>query len=98
MASSQLRNALEFKKMVKKLSELLPGTGGIIRNIIGNTRIAQRLMSLAFLPGQSVEVSRLAPLGDPIMIKLGDSVLSLRKREASYVLVECANETDQADS
>ncbi len=77
--------------MIKKLSELSPGDGGTILRMDGNGAIAQRLMCLAVLPGRQIRVVRFAPLGDPMMIEMGDTVLSLRKREAEHLLIECSD-------
>ncbi|MBS3969557.1 MAG: ferrous iron transport protein A, partial [Clostridia bacterium] len=38
-------------------------------------------------PGTSVKVEKIAPLGDPIEIKVRGYLLSLRKKEASQILV-----------
>lgn len=42
----------------------------------------QRLMMLGLTPGTSFSVVRVAPLGDPIEIKLRGFSLSLRREEA----------------
>jgi Fe2+ transport system protein FeoA len=42
-------------------------------------------MELGVLEGEEVEVVAYAPLGDPIEIRLGDSRLSLRRREAAGI-------------
>jgi ferrous iron transport protein A len=47
----------------------------------------QRLLEMGLTIGAQFEVVRFAPLGDPIDIKLRGYHLSLRKNEASGVLV-----------
>lgn len=47
----------------------------------------QRLMEMGLFEGEEIEVIALAPLGDPIEIRLGDSRLSLRRGEAARVHV-----------
>lgn len=52
--------------------------------------IAQRLMALGLLPGVEVTVTRRAPLGDPIAIRLHGYELSLRCAEAGLIGVALA--------
>ena len=39
------------------------------------------------LPGSEIRVIRLAPLGDPIEISVGSSLLSLRREQADLITV-----------
>ena len=48
----------------------------------------QRLISLGILPGTEFVVSCIAPLGDPVEIKVRGFSLSLRKGEASIIQIE----------
>jgi Fe2+ transport system protein FeoA len=50
------------------------------------------LIDMGMAPGAVVGVERVAPLGDPIDIKLRGYHLSLRKDEASLVSVEFMEE------
>jgi ferrous iron transport protein A len=47
-----------------------------------------RLLDLGFTPGETVTVTHLAPLGDPLVIRVRGALLALRKREASWIFVE----------
>jgi ferrous iron transport protein A len=47
-----------------------------------------KLMEMGCLPGEEVRVERIAPLGDPIAINVAGYVLSLRKREASTIILQ----------
>ena len=46
-----------------------------------------RLLEMGLLPGTAVEVVRLAPLGDPMDLRVRGFHLSVRKQEAAHVLV-----------
>ena len=48
---------------------------------------AGRLAALGFLPGSTIRVARVAPLGDPISIEMGGQEISLRRTEAHLVEV-----------
>lgn len=50
--------------------------------------LKSRLYALGVLPGSQLKVLRLAPLGDPIQVRVGGSYLSIRKAEASTIAVE----------
>ena len=47
--------------------------------------VRQRLLDMGFIPNSEVEVIRVAPLGDPIEVKIGDSRVTLRKSEADQI-------------
>ncbi len=48
----------------------------------------KRLLAMGLTPGTQFLVTRFAPLGDPIEIKIRGFSLSLRKNEASVLLIE----------
>ncbi len=49
--------------------------------------VRQRLLDMGFIPNAEVEVLRVATLGDPIEVKVGDSFITLRKHEADQIEV-----------
>jgi ferrous iron transport protein A len=52
--------------------------------------LKRRLMDMGVLVGEEVRVEKVAPLGDPIEVKVKNYNLSLRKREAEGISVEAA--------
>ncbi|MFK4754569.1 MULTISPECIES: FeoA family protein [Oceanospirillaceae] len=48
----------------------------------------RKLLALGVVPGAEIEIRRVAPLGDPIQIQLRGTSVSLRKQEATILLVE----------
>lgn len=70
------------------LSQLRPGARALILSISGEPDLVQRLSEFGLFEGEEVEVLALAPLGDPIEIRLGNTRLSLRKSEAAGVSVQ----------
>jgi ferrous iron transport protein A len=69
------------------LDKLCPGQRGRISALAGSDALVQRLMEMGLFEGEEIEVVALAPLGDPLEIRLGDSRLSLRRGEAARVQV-----------
>ena len=50
--------------------------------------IRSRLYALGIIPGSALEVLRMAPLGDPMQVKVGGSYISIRRNEAEIITVE----------
>ncbi|MBS3964352.1 MAG: ferrous iron transport protein A [Methylomonas sp.] len=48
----------------------------------------KKLLAMGLTPGTEFTVTRFAPMGDPVEIKLRGFSLSLRKNEASVLLIE----------
>jgi ferrous iron transport protein A len=69
------------------LSELVPGEMGIVKEFT-DLEMSVKLMEMGCLPGEEVTVSRIAPLGDPIAINVSGYQLSLRKFEASTIILQ----------
>lgn len=73
---------------LKVLSELKKGEKGRVVKIGGSGSIHRRLLDMGLVPGSDIEMQRVAPLGDPIEIKVKGYNLSLRKEEAASIQVE----------
>ena len=73
---------------VKLLNELKRGEKGKIIKIGGKGSVHRRLLDMGLVSGSEVEMQRVAPLGDPIEIKVKGYNLSLRKEEAASIQVE----------
>jgi ferrous iron transport protein A len=73
---------------VKPLSELAPPEKGRIVRVGGKGEIRRRLLDMGVVAGAVVEVERVAPLGDPVQIKVKGYDLALRKEEAENIQVE----------
>ena len=72
------------------LSELKIGARG---RIVGfeNSDLELKLMEMGCLPGETIVVEQVAPLGGPMNIRVAGYLLSLRKDEAVHVKVEKLN-------
>ncbi len=53
-----------------------------------NRDFQSRLYALGLFPGAMVDVLHVAPFGDPLQVKVGQTLISIRKKEADLVLVE----------
>lgn len=72
---------------MKKLSDIPTGITVVIREIQKDDFFL-KLMEMGFIPGETVRVEQVAPLGDPISVYVAGYNLSLRLNEAESVLVE----------
>ena len=65
---------------------------GEIISIRGSGAIHRRLLDMGLVRGSAVEVERIAPLGDPIEVKIKGYHLSLRKSEAENIMVKAVSQ------
>lgn len=75
--------------MEKTLADFMVGEVG---QVLGFTKGAhgyrQKLLAMGLIKGTEFRVARVAPMGDPVEIKVRDFSLSLRKDEAKTLRVE----------
>lgn len=70
------------------LDQLTTGESGVVVAIHGKGAVKRRLMDMGVTKNVCVTVRKLAPLGDPLEITLRGYELTLRKEEASLILVQ----------
>ena len=74
---------------MRNLTHLKIHEKGIIKGFT-DEGLSVKLMEMGCLPGTEVSLELIAPLGDPIAIDVAGYQLSLRKQEASSILIEDA--------
>lgn len=77
--------------METTISSLQPGQSAIVKNLRSHGQLRQRLFDMGLTPNTKIRMVRLAPLGDPMEIRLRGYSLSLRKAEGDEVVVEIIN-------
>ena len=75
-----------MEAVICNLSELKPGQIGVIESF-KDYELSLKLLEMGCIPGETVEVIRIAPFGDPLAISVSGYVLVLRKDEAETVVV-----------
>ncbi len=73
---------------VTYLSELKPKVKGEIKKIENCGNLKRKLLDMGVIPGSLFEIIKVAPLGDPVDVKIKGYHLSLRKEEAQKIIVE----------
>ncbi len=71
---------------IQYLSDLKLGQKGIIESFT-DYELSLKLLEMGCIPGEIIEVIRIAPFGDPIAISISGYILSLRIDEATTVRV-----------
>ena len=76
--------------MIKKLNELKSGESGTLVSYgsEGDLELKRHLLGMGFVKGADVEVEKVAPLGDPMQIKVKGYSVCLRKEEARNIEIE----------
>ncbi len=72
---------------VTPLASLIPGQAGVISELHGDDSLRVRLMEMGLIRGETVQVLKYAPLGDPVELDIAGYHLSIRKRDAERILV-----------
>ena len=67
--------------------DLKLGEKAIINKIFGDNKLNKRLSALGLIQGTEVELKRIAPLGDPIVINLRGFDLAIRKKDAKNIML-----------
>ena len=69
------------------LCDLNLGEKAIIKSISGDDKLAKRLLALGCIEGTEIELKRVAPLGDPIIVSLRGFDLAIRKSDAKNIFL-----------
>jgi ferrous iron transport protein A len=75
--------------MKATLQDMAVGESGTVSGYVkGTSAYREKLLAMGLTKGTSFTVERIAPMGDPVEIQVRGFALSLRKDEASALLVE----------
>ncbi len=67
------------------LKELSVGKSGVIKAVGGEGILRCRLLDMGLIPNTRVTVQRIAPMGDPMEIRLRGYELTLRMDDAAKI-------------
>ena len=65
---------------------------GTIRSILTDGEMGRRIRDMGLTPGTPIQVLGRAPLYDPVAIRALGFTLTLRNREADYIVVDVEDE------
>ena len=69
------------------LADLPLGRVARVVEVTGPRAFRRRLLEMGLVPGTSVRVVTVAPLGDPLQIEVRDGQWSIRRAEAAQIAV-----------
>jgi len=73
---------------VPSLADIPLGHAAIVRQVSGASTFRRRLLEMGLVPGTQLRVVTIAPLGDPLRIAVRDGEWSIRRAEATHILVD----------
>lgn len=73
---------------MKTLKDVKVGESATVIKLEGQGAVRRRIMDMGITKGVNIKVCKVAPLGDPIEIKVRGYQLSLRKEDAQMIEVE----------
>ena len=73
---------------MKTLKDIKIGETAVVKRLNGEGAVKRRIMDMGITKGTTVYVRKVAPLGDPIEVTVRGFELSLRKADASSIIVE----------
>lgn len=76
------------------LAQISVGEHAVINRINGQGPLRRRLLEMGLTPNTIVCVRKMAPLGDPIELKVRGYSLTLRKEDAQLIDVETITEDE----
>ena len=80
------------------LRELQIGNRAIITSVGGDGALRQHFLDMGVLPGALVQITKYAPMGDPVEILIHGYKLTLRLSEAEKIEVEPAPDEDPSEA
>ena len=70
------------------LNELKIGQSGVITAVGGDGPLRCRLLDMGLIPGTAVKLMKVAPMGDPIEIRVRGYELTLRVEDAMKIQIK----------
>ena len=76
--------------MILSVNDLKRGDKCLIKDV-ATEQLPIKLLELGCLPGNTIELVEIAPLGDPLYLIINDTHMAIRKEMGQYIEVEPIN-------
>ena len=73
---------------MQTLKDAVVGKYYIVKKINGKGPLKRRIMDMGITKNSEIYIRKVAPLGDPIQIKIRNYELSLRRQDAELISIE----------
>ncbi|MDX2056087.1 MAG: FeoA family protein [Polyangiaceae bacterium] len=80
------------------LGDVRIGQTVTIETVGGQRGFRRRLMELGLVPGTAVELLAVAPLGDPLKLRVRGCTLSIRRAEATFIDVNASSNVNGVET
>ena len=80
------------------LRELKAGEHAVILEVGGEGALRQHFLDMGVIPGEHVTVTKFAPLGDPMELRIHGYELTLRLADAEQIKIEPAERDEEASN
>ena len=70
------------------INDLKIGQSGLISAVGGEGPLRLRFLDMGLIPGTRVQLTKIAPMGDPIQIQLRGYEMSIRREDAMKLALE----------
>jgi ferrous iron transport protein B len=84
--------------MMMKLNELKPGQSARIETVGGEGALRQHFLDMGVIPGTEVTLIKLAPMGDPMELRIHGYELTLRVADAGEIGITLLKGAEAADA
>ena len=74
--------------MPHTVNGLRQGESGVVSQLLAAGKLKRRLLEMGITPGAAVTLVRRAPMGDPVEVRVLDSLLALRAADAEKILLD----------
>ena len=71
------------------LSNIKTNQHCIIKSINAKGKLLQKLLDMGFVQGIDIQIIRVAPLNDPMLLRIHNYDISIRVNEAMFIEVVC---------
>lgn len=78
---------IKYEVIIMTLDTLAIGRTAIITKVGGEGALRCRLLDMGIIPKTKVTITKIAPMGDPIELRLRDYTLSIRMEDAQKIEV-----------
>lgn len=73
------------EKDMRTIDDLTIGESGVISQVGGEGALRLRFLDMGLIPGTTVTLRKIAPMGDPIQIQVRGYELTIRREDARKI-------------
>ena len=72
---------------MRTIADLTIGESGVISQVGGEGALRLRFLDMGLIPGTTVILQKIAPMGDPIQIQVRGYELTIRREDARKIVL-----------